>query len=47
VADGVDDEGRLLVVAPGGDRLALGAGEVHLRVPKLSPGDPGGADDGR
>jgi BirA family biotin operon repressor/biotin-[acetyl-CoA-carboxylase] ligase len=31
VADGVDDAGRLLVVAPGGDRLALGAGEVHLR----------------
>jgi BirA family biotin operon repressor/biotin-[acetyl-CoA-carboxylase] ligase len=32
VADGVDDAGRLLVVAPGGERLALGAGEVHLRL---------------
>ncbi len=32
VADGVDDRGFLLVVAPGGDRIALGAGEVHLTV---------------
>jgi BirA family biotin operon repressor/biotin-[acetyl-CoA-carboxylase] ligase len=32
VADGVDDAGRLLVVAPGGEPLALGAGEVHLRL---------------
>lgn len=31
VADGVDDRGYLLVLTPGGDRLALGAGEVHLR----------------
>jgi BirA family biotin operon repressor/biotin-[acetyl-CoA-carboxylase] ligase len=30
VADGVDDRGYLVVVAPGGDRIALGAGEVHL-----------------
>ncbi|MGE5407814.1 MAG: hypothetical protein ACM3NV_04315, partial [Syntrophothermus sp.] len=32
IADGVDDRGYLLVVGPGGDRLAVGAGEVHLRV---------------
>ena len=31
VADGVDDRGNLLVVVAGGDRVALGAGEVHLR----------------
>jgi BirA family biotin operon repressor/biotin-[acetyl-CoA-carboxylase] ligase len=30
VADGVDDRGYLLVVTPGGDRIAVGAGEVHL-----------------
>jgi BirA family biotin operon repressor/biotin-[acetyl-CoA-carboxylase] ligase len=30
VADGVDDRGFLLVVAPGGGRVAVGAGEVHL-----------------
>lgn len=30
VADGVDDRGYLLVVTPTGDRIALGAGEVHL-----------------
>jgi BirA family transcriptional regulator, biotin operon repressor / biotin---[acetyl-CoA-carboxylase] ligase len=30
VADGVDDRGYLLVIAPGGDRVAVGAGEVHL-----------------
>ena len=30
VADGVDDRGNLLVVTAGGDRVALGAGEVHL-----------------
>jgi BirA family biotin operon repressor/biotin-[acetyl-CoA-carboxylase] ligase len=30
VADGVDDRGYLLVVTPGGDRVAVGAGEVHL-----------------
>jgi biotin-(acetyl-CoA carboxylase) ligase len=30
VADGVDDRGYLLVRAPGGDRIAVGAGEVHL-----------------
>lgn len=30
VADGVDDRGYLLVVAPDGDRVAIGAGEVHL-----------------
>jgi BirA family biotin operon repressor/biotin-[acetyl-CoA-carboxylase] ligase len=32
VADGIDDEGRLIVLAPEGERLALGAGEVHLRL---------------
>ena len=30
VADGVDDRGYLVVIAPGGDRVAVGAGEVHL-----------------
>jgi BirA family biotin operon repressor/biotin-[acetyl-CoA-carboxylase] ligase len=30
-ADGVDESGNLLVVTPGGERLSLGAGEVHLR----------------
>jgi BirA family biotin operon repressor/biotin-[acetyl-CoA-carboxylase] ligase len=30
VADGVDERGYLLVVTPGGDRVAVGAGEVHL-----------------
>lgn len=30
VADGVDERGSLLVIAPGGERLALSAGEVHL-----------------
>jgi BirA family transcriptional regulator, biotin operon repressor / biotin---[acetyl-CoA-carboxylase] ligase len=30
VADGVDDRGYLLVVTAGGDRIAVGAGEVHL-----------------
>lgn len=30
IADGVDDRGYLLVVTPGGDRIAVGAGEVHL-----------------
>lgn len=32
VADGVDDRGYLVVVTPGGGRVALGAGEVHLRL---------------
>jgi len=32
IADGVDDRGYLLVVAPDGERVALGAGEVHLRL---------------
>ena len=32
VADGVDDRGFLLVLTAGGDRVALGAGEVHLRL---------------
>jgi len=31
VADGVDDRGYLVVIAPGGNRVAVGAGEVHLR----------------
>lgn len=30
VADGIDGRGYLLVVVPGGERVALGAGEVHL-----------------
>jgi BirA family biotin operon repressor/biotin-[acetyl-CoA-carboxylase] ligase len=30
VAGGVDDRGYLVVVTPGGDRIAIGAGEVHL-----------------
>jgi BirA family transcriptional regulator, biotin operon repressor / biotin---[acetyl-CoA-carboxylase] ligase len=30
VADGIDDRGYLLVVTTAGDRVALGAGEVHL-----------------
>jgi len=30
VADGVDDRGYLVVVTPGGDRITIGAGEVHL-----------------
>lgn len=30
IADGVDDRGFLLVVTPSGDRIAIGAGEVHL-----------------
>ena len=30
VADGIDDRGYLLVVTAGGDRIAVGAGEVHL-----------------
>ncbi len=30
VADGVDDRGYLVVVTPNGDRIAVGAGEVHL-----------------
>jgi BirA family biotin operon repressor/biotin-[acetyl-CoA-carboxylase] ligase len=30
VADGVDDRGYLLVVTPSGDRVAVGASEVHL-----------------
>ena len=32
VADGVSEAGDLLVVVAGGDRVALGAGEVHLSV---------------
>lgn len=30
IADGIDDRGYLLVVTPDGDRVAVGAGEVHL-----------------
>lgn len=32
LADGIDDRGFLLVAVDGGDRVALGAGEVHLRL---------------
>lgn len=30
VANGVDDRGYLVVITPSGDRIAIGAGEVHL-----------------
>jgi len=30
IADGIDDRGYLVVIAPSGDRIAVGAGEVHL-----------------
>ncbi|HYH54120.1 MAG TPA: biotin--[acetyl-CoA-carboxylase] ligase [Solirubrobacterales bacterium] len=30
IADGIDDRGYLLVVTPSGNRIAVGAGEVHL-----------------
>lgn len=30
IADGVDDRGYLVVVTPDGDRVTVGAGEVHL-----------------
>jgi len=30
IADGIDDRGYLVVVTAGGDRIAVGAGEVHL-----------------
>jgi BirA family biotin operon repressor/biotin-[acetyl-CoA-carboxylase] ligase len=32
VADGVDDSGCLVVFSPGGGRVVLSAGEVHLRL---------------
>jgi BirA family biotin operon repressor/biotin-[acetyl-CoA-carboxylase] ligase len=32
VADGVDDRGCLVVIAADGERVVLGAGEVHLRL---------------
>lgn len=32
VADGIDDRGYLVVVTAAGDRVAVGAGEVHLRL---------------
>ena len=32
VADGVDERGNLVVLTPGGERISLGAGEVHLGV---------------
>jgi BirA family biotin operon repressor/biotin-[acetyl-CoA-carboxylase] ligase len=32
VADGIEDSGDLIVVAASGDRVVLGAGEVHLRL---------------
>jgi BirA family transcriptional regulator, biotin operon repressor / biotin---[acetyl-CoA-carboxylase] ligase len=32
IAEGVSDAGDLLVVTAGGDRVALGAGEVHLSL---------------
>jgi BirA family biotin operon repressor/biotin-[acetyl-CoA-carboxylase] ligase len=32
VADGIDDSGNLVVALDGGDRVSLGAGEVHLRL---------------
>ena len=30
--EGIDQRGHLLVEAPGGERVTLGAGEVHLAV---------------
>jgi BirA family biotin operon repressor/biotin-[acetyl-CoA-carboxylase] ligase len=30
VAEGIDDRGYLVVVTPAGDRITIGAGEVHL-----------------
>jgi BirA family transcriptional regulator, biotin operon repressor / biotin---[acetyl-CoA-carboxylase] ligase len=32
IADGIEDSGDLVVVTAGGDRVILGAGEVHLRL---------------
>jgi len=32
VADGIEDSGDLIVAVGGGERVVLGAGEVHLRV---------------
>ncbi len=32
IADGIEDSGDLVVLAAGGDRVVLGAGEVHLRL---------------
>jgi BirA family biotin operon repressor/biotin-[acetyl-CoA-carboxylase] ligase len=32
IADGIEDSGDLVVVAAGGDRVVLGASEVHLRL---------------
>jgi BirA family biotin operon repressor/biotin-[acetyl-CoA-carboxylase] ligase len=32
VADGIDERGSLVVVTAAGDRVTLGAGEVHLRL---------------
>lgn len=32
IADGIEASGDLVVVAAGGDRVVLGAGEVHLRL---------------
>jgi BirA family transcriptional regulator, biotin operon repressor / biotin---[acetyl-CoA-carboxylase] ligase len=32
VADGIDDRGHLAVAVAGGDRILLGAGDVHLRL---------------
>ncbi len=32
VADGIEDSGDLVVVTAGGDRVVLGAGEIHLRL---------------
>ncbi|HWF52176.1 MAG TPA: biotin--[acetyl-CoA-carboxylase] ligase [Solirubrobacteraceae bacterium] len=34
--DGIDGDGRLVVITPGGGRVALDAGEVHLRGPEGS-----------
>jgi BirA family transcriptional regulator, biotin operon repressor / biotin---[acetyl-CoA-carboxylase] ligase len=32
IADGIEETGDLVVVTAGGDRVVLGAGEVHLRL---------------
>jgi BirA family biotin operon repressor/biotin-[acetyl-CoA-carboxylase] ligase len=32
IADGIDDRGNLVIVASGGNRVSLGAGEVQIRL---------------
>jgi BirA family transcriptional regulator, biotin operon repressor / biotin---[acetyl-CoA-carboxylase] ligase len=37
-AEGIDERGNLIVDIPSGERLTLGAGEVHLRAVELESG---------